>query len=344
MEEKALASDKIKADFSEMEKKLSLYVDKGRVTGFLQIREESGVTVKPDVSKIKPLKKVNDYEGQFLAVDCSTRTLKRANNWGIYLMRPCFAFVKQRDVKWGYTERMCTVIGDAYTRGDYLEDFRVELESQMALELIHNELTYSHYGNPHSRGDYVLLDGGGYFGGGKKFRVSLYDECKSRDINLLALSKRSSILHDEKGRDFMATTGMLAPYSVWVYSYVKEANKEENLYGDISVVKLCDDTPRVFRCDIMEYLSGRDVVELLSPLTFISEDPRCFGYPIPLFLAHKFSAPSEAMLLHYHDQIENMLKEAGLLDVLRREELVCSFPDELHGAKHAFDLEWVERV
>jgi len=339
-----LMNDKISEDLAEMEKKLSLYVDKGRVPSSAEVREEQVIAVKPDASNIKPLKKVSSYEGQFLAVDCSTRTLKRANNWGIYLMRPCFVFVKGRNVKWDYAERMCTVIGDAYTRGDYLEDFRVELESQMALGLIHNELKYSHHGNEYSRGDYVLLDGGGYFGGGKKFRVSLYDACKNRDVNLLALSKRSSILHDEKGRDFMATTGTLAPYSVWVYPYVKEANKEENLYGDISVVKLCDDSPRVFRCDIMEYLREHDVVKLLSPLTFVSEDPRCFGYPIPLFLAHKFSVPSEAMLLHYHDQIENVLKEAGLLDMLRREEKVYNFPDELHGAKHAFDLEWVERV
>ena len=337
-------NNKINEDLADMEKKLRLYVDKGRIPGSAEVREERIITVKPDASRIKPLKKVNSYEGQFLAVDCSTRTLKRANNWGIYLMRPCFVFVKERNVKWGYAERMCSIIGDAYTRGDYLEDVRVELESQMALELSHNELERSHHGNGSSRGDYVLLDGGGYFGGGKKFRVSLYEECKNRDINLLALSKRSSILHDEKGRDFMATTGMLATYPAWVYSHIKKADKEENLYGDISVVKLCDDSPRVFRCDIMEYLSDRDVAELLSPLTFVSEDPRCLGYPIPLFLAHKFSAPAEAMLLHYHDQIENVLKEAGLLDVLRREELACSFPDELHGAKHAFDLEWVKRV
>lgn len=343
MEEPSVIS-KIKNDLVEMEKKLGLYIDKGRVAGAFETKGESMVAVKPDVSKIKPLVKVDSYQGQFLAVDCSTRTLKRANNWGIYLMRPCFAHIEGRDVEWGYEERMCTVVGDAYTRGDYLEDFRVELESQMALELIYSKLKEFHHGNTHSRGDYVFLDGGGYFGGGKKFRVSLYDECKNRDINLLALSKRSTILHDEKGRDFMATTEMLAPYPAWVYSYVKKADKEENLYGDITVVKLCGDSQRVFRCDVMEYLGDLDVVELLSPLTFISEDPRCVGYPIPLFLAHKFSSPSEAMLLHYHDQIENMLKEAGLLDVLRREEFACSFPDELHGAKHAFDLEWVEHV
>jgi len=336
--------DRISEDLTDMEKKLSLYVDKGRVTGAIEVREERVIAVKPDKTLIKPLKKLKSFDGNFLAVDCSTRTLKRANNWGIYLMRPCFAFVKGRNVKWGYAERMCTVIGDAYTRGDYLEDFRVELESQMALELLRNEVESSHHGNTPSRGDYVLLDGGGYFGGGKKFRVSLYEECKNRDVNLLAISKRSPILHDERGRDFMATTGMLAPYPFWVYSYVKKADKEENLYGDISVVKLCEDSPRVFRCDIMEYLGDCDVVELLSPLTSISEDPRSLGYPIPLWLAHDFSAPSKAMLLHYYDEIEKALDEIGLLNILRREELTYNFPDELHGAKHAFDLEWITSV
>jgi hypothetical protein len=334
----------IEVDFDEMAKRLSLYADKGRVAGPQEMKSESMVNVRPDASRIRPLNSVDSYQGRFLAVDCSTRTLKRANNWGIYLMRPCFACVEGRNVKWGFKERICTVVGDAYTRGDYLEDVRVELESQMALELIHKELGRHDHGNEHSRGDYTLLDGGGYFGGGKKFRVSLYDECRDSGINLLALSKRSSILHDEKGRDFMATTGMLTAHPTWVYSHIKKANKEENLYGDISVVKLCGESPRLFRCDVMEYLNDRDVVELLSPLTFVSEDPRCLGYPIPLFLAHNFSAPSEAMLLHYHDQIEKTLNEAGLLELLKREELACNFPDELHGAKHAFDLEWVERV
>jgi len=33
------------------------------------------------------------------------------------------------------------------------------------------------------------------------------------------------------------------------------------------------------------------------------------------------------------------------LDVLRREELTCSFVDELHGVKHAYERElWSEYV
>jgi hypothetical protein len=46
------------------------------------------------------------------------------------------------------------------------------------------------------------------------------------------------------------------------------------------------------------------------------------------------------MLLSYHDQVENVLAEVGLLEILRREEFSCSFADELHGIKHAFEWEW----
>lgn len=335
---------KISKDLAEIQKKLGLYVDKGRVTGYMEVKGEPVIGFKPDVSRIKPLKKVSSFEGQFLAVDCSTRTLKRANNWGVYLMRPSYALVKWRNVEWGYEERLYAAVGDMYARRHLLEDYRMELESHMALKIVQTKFQTVFDGHNNVRRHYVLLDGGSYFGGERKFRVSLYEECKDREICLLAISKNSSILHDEKGRDFIATTGMLAPYPIWVYPSIKKSNREEHLYGDMSVVKLCQDSGRVFRCDIMEYLTNYEVEELLSPLTFLSEDPRCLGYPIPLFLAHEFSTPSEAMLLHYHDQIENVLEEVGLLDTLRREELACSFPDELHGAKHAFDLEWVERV
>jgi hypothetical protein len=123
--------NKITEDLADMKWKLSLYIDKGRAPGASEAKEEPLITTKPDVSKIKPLKKIDDHEGAFLAVDCSTRTIKRANNWGIYLMRSSYALVKTRDVEWGYKERLCTAIGDAYSRSNYLKDFRIELESQM---------------------------------------------------------------------------------------------------------------------------------------------------------------------------------------------------------------------
>ncbi|MDH5793536.1 MAG: hypothetical protein OEZ18_03105, partial [Candidatus Bathyarchaeota archaeon] len=87
-------SDNIKTDFADMEKKLKFYIDKGRVTGAVEVKEEPVISVKPDVSLIKPLKKISGFSGGFVAVDCSTRTLKRANNWGIYLMRAAYASVK----------------------------------------------------------------------------------------------------------------------------------------------------------------------------------------------------------------------------------------------------------
>jgi hypothetical protein len=334
----------VETDFVDMENKLKWYVEKGRVAGAVQASEEPLVSTKPDSSLIKPLNRQSDFVGSFMAVDCSTRTLKRANNWGIYLMRPAYAVVKNRVVTWGFKERVCTVVGDAYTRSNFLTDVRIELESQMALALLHDENLASDNEHIDPRSKYLLLDGGGYFGGERKFRVSLYEQCKKAGLNLLAICKNSPSLHDDRGRDFVATVSTLSSFGLWVYHPVRRADKDKSLYGDISVVKLCADGNRVFRCDIMDYLSQQDVCELLSPLTCISEDPRCVGYPISLFLAHEFSAPSDSMLLSYHDLIEEKLKGANLLDSLRREERCSSFADELHGSRHAFQWErWNEQ-
>jgi hypothetical protein len=330
----------IETDFAKMEMKLKCYVDKGRVAGGAEVREEPLIAVKPDASLIKPLKKVTTHTGSFIAVDCSTRTLKRANNWGVYLMRASCASVRGRTVDWSYSERVCTVVGDSHVRRSFLQDFRIELESQVALSTLKEALSNSYHVHGDVRSMYLLLDGGGYFGGERKFRVSLYDECEKHGINLLAISKNSPSLHDDKGRDLVATTYMMSPYDVWVYHPVRKADKDRSLYGDIAIVKLCADSSHVFRCDIMDYLTQKDISELLSPLTTVSEDPRCLGYPISLYLAHEFSAPSNSMLLSYHDQIEEKLNAAGLLETLRREERSCSFADEIHGVKHAFEWEW----
>jgi len=334
----------VEIDFSNMETKLRCYVDKGRVASGAEVREEPMVNVKPDAFLIKPLQRRTNFSGSFMAVDCSTRTLKRANNWGIYLMRPSYVVVKNRVVDWGFKERICTVVGDAYTRSNFLTDFRIELESQIALELLHNENEASYYEYADPRSNYLLLDGGGYFGGERKFRVSLYDRCEKIGLNLLAICKNSPSLHDDKGRDFVATASTLSSLDVWVYHPVRKADKDKSLYGDIAVVKLCKDSGHVFRCDIMDYLTGREMGELLSPLTSVSEDPRCIGYPICLYLAHEFSGPSDSMLLSYHDIIEEKLESANLLQNLRREEQCSSFGDELHGTRHAFQRErWNEQ-
>ena len=330
----------IKIDFAEMENKLKWYIDKGRIAVGSQVREEPLVAVKPDASLIKPLNKVTTYMGSFIAVDCSTRTLKRANNWGIYLMRASCASVRERTVDWSYSERICTVVGDSHVRRSFLQDFRIELESQVALRMLNEQLSKPYHVHGDVRSMYLLLDGGGYFGGERKFRVSLYDECEKNGVRLLAISKNSPSLHDDKGRDLVATTYNLTSHPIWVYYPVRKADKDRSLYGDIAIVKLCAESPHVFRCDIMDYLTQQDVVELLSPLTSVCEDPRCVGYPISLYLAHEFSAPSDSMLLSYYDQIEDKLNEVGLLEALRREERSCSFADEIHGVKHAFEWEW----
>ncbi len=328
-------NSRVKEDLAEMKKKLAEYVDKGRTVGGHEVRKEPMLAIRPDKSRIKPLRKVKSCDVHFMAVDCSTRTLKRANNWGIYLFRAAYAVVRGRDVNWDYEERICTVIGDAYVRRKILQDVRLERESELALNLVQEA----------GENDYLLLDGAGYFGGERKFWVELYEKCKAGGITLLAISKQSPTLHDEKGRDFMAATYMLSPvHLTWVYHPVTKANIHEHLYGDVSIVKLCEESLRVFRCDIMEYLTNGDVHELLSPLTFISEDPRCLGYPVTLWLAHDFSAPSDSKLLHYNDQVEQMLAASKLLDVLRMEELTCNFPDELHGVRHPFRWELIERV
>jgi hypothetical protein len=139
----------------------------------------------------------------------------------------------------------------------------------------------------------------------------------------------------------IASTSVLSPYETWVYHPIRVADRRHYLFGDISLVKLCAGSQRVFRCDVMEYLKGRNVEEILSPLTAVSEDARCLGYPVPLYLAHEFSGPSDTTLLHYYDVVEDRLKEAELSKKLHLEEQSSSFADELHGVQYAFRREGV---
>jgi len=333
----------IEANLAEMEKRLSLYVDKGRVATSLDAKEEQLLAIQPDLSKMTSLHKVSTYEGKFLAVDCSTRTLKRAHNWGIYLMRVGYAIVKRRSVTWGYAEEICTEVGDTHTRANILTHRRQNLESEMALKLLYaeDEGTASNPLRTLDEGDYILLDGASFFGEKTGFWISLYEECFRRNINLLCVSKQSSVLHDEKGRDFIASVYNSSAYPIWVYYPVAKADTDKHRYGDISIIKLCPDSPRAFRCDILDFLSGRQIDDLLSPLTSISEDPRCLGYPVPLWLAHDFTAPSDSNLLYYLDQISKRLTTAGIVNILRSEELSCNFADEIHNVRYPFKREMV---
>jgi len=312
-----------------MKQSLSRYLEKGRVAGYETVREEPSIAVKPAISNIIPLKQPEAINMNFFAVDCSTRTLKRANNWGIYLFRASYATVKNRIVDWGFEETIRTINGEPHVRRKLLQEIRLQLESKMALRLLSRA----------DENDYILLDGASYFGGERKFNVLLYDECEKIGVKLLAISKRSPMLHDERGRDLIAATYMLAPQESWVYYPVKTASIHDHLYGDVSIIKLSPESPRAFRCDIMSFLTGFDVEKLISPLRGISGDPRCLGYPVALWLAHDFSSVSASKLLEYHVKVEEALAEAGLLEVLRHEEIASNFADELHGAKYAFNRE-----
>jgi len=332
---------KIQEDLVELKTKLKSYVDNGRQIGYGNIKPQPLIVTKPDMTKIKPLKKVKKCDSRFLAVDCSTRTLKRAHNWGVYLMRVAYASVENRKVNWGYDESIVSAVGDRRYRSNFLMDRRLQLESEMALKLLHEEPTGGI--EPHGEtlrglceGDYVLLDGASFFGGKRGFHTALYDETLRKKVNLLAVSKQSPMLCDEKGRDFMASTSILASYPLWVYHPVKEANMAEHLYGDVSLVKLCEDSQHVFRCDIMDFLTSNNVSELLSPLTSLSEDPRCLGYPVTLWLAHEFSGASNSKILQYYDLIEKTLSADGILETFRREELSCSFADKIHGISRPY--------
>lgn len=327
-------SREVQVDITEMKEVLKSYMEKGQAVNFEEIKDEPSIVIRPVLANIAPLKKMGTCDVHFFAVDCSTRTLKRANNWGIYALRVSYATVKKRSVDWDFKERIKTIRGDSYVRRIILQETRLQLESEMALGLLCNA----------DENDFILLDGASYFGGERKFNAMLYEKCEKEGVRLLAISKQSPMLHDEKGRDLIAATYMLAPQGRWVYYPVKKAKVHEHLYGDVSIVKLCEDSPRAFRCDIMSYLTSNDIPKLLSPLCTISEDPRCLGYPVVLWLAHDFSGVSDTKLLQYYSQVEEELADAGLLEVLRQEELACNFADELHGVKYAFNREWIVNV
>ncbi len=332
-------SDKIQKDLAETRKKLSEYIDKGRAVSAPAVEKGPIVALKPEMDRVRPLKSMESYRGNFLAVDCSTKPLKRANNWGIYLLRTAYAFVtpEGKEVLWDHEERISTAIGDAHSRGAQLENMRFEYESKLALNLLKDVGL--------DEKDYLLLDGASLFGMKRRFSISLYEESQKRNVQLLAIAKSSPSLLDEKGRDFMVAVEISTAEPTWVYYPVKKADFHEHLYGDVSIIKLSPSTSRMFRCDIMHYLTDRKVDELLSPLTSVSEDPRCLGYPVSLFLAHDFSkVSSHSKLLQYLDLVEEELIEEGILDILRREELSNNFRNELYGIKHSFEWEMDWRV
>jgi hypothetical protein len=316
------------------------YVDKGALGKSAVHMEEVGyVSYFPQLQK--PLNYVRSFEGKFVAVDCSTKPLMRGNRFGIYLMRVAYASVnpseKDNPVTWGPTpleERMCTAIGDTISRRDKLKRARFEYESKLAETLL-PQLNSS---------DYLLLDGASYFGRPEdgRFAFALYEKAHRRDLKFLTVSKNSPSLLDNKGRDLISQIAVhMCTATPWVYPLKElKADLHKHRFGDISLVKLNTDSFRIFRCDIMNYLIGEDITQLLSPLISISDDPRCLGYPVSLYLAHNFAkVDSDAKLLHYRDLVEKALDDEGLLDSLKMEETLSNFRSEMYGRKYPWELE-----
>lgn len=328
-------------DLCSIVKTLKDYVDKGAFDGSaVQMHKPESISYSPQLQK--PLDFVRSFEGKFVAVDCSTKPLMRGNRFGVYLLRVAYASVnpseKENPVTWGPSpleERICTAIGDDVLRGEQLARLRFEFESKLA-ETILPQLDPS---------DYLLLDGVSYFGRpeDRRFTFALYEKAQRRSLKFLAISKNSPSLIDDKGRDFIANVAVqICTAKAWVYHPIKElkANLHKHRFGDGSLVKLNPESFRVFRCDIMDYLAEGDIVQLLSPLTSISDDPRCFGYPISLYLAHNFAkVGSEAKLLYYRGLLEKTLADEGLLISLKMEEALSNFRSELHGLKYPWELE-----
>jgi hypothetical protein len=332
----------LNGDLKSLVRTLKDYVDKGALReSVVDMEEPEHVSYFPELRK--PLDYVRSFEGKFVAVDCSTKPLMRGNRFGVYLIRVAYASVnpseKENPVTWGPTppeERMSTVVGDAISRRRKLERVRFEYESKLAETLL-PELESS---------DYLLLDGASYFGRpeDRRFAFTLYEEARRRNLKFLAISKNSPSLIDDKGRDLIAqvTVDMSTVTTALIYPIPElKANTDKHRFGDVSLVKLNPESFRVFRCDIMDYLVGGDIVRLLSPLTSISDDPRCLGYPVSLYLAHNFAkVSSDAKLLYCRDLVEKALVDADveLLNYLKFEEALSNFRSELYGLKHPWEL------
>jgi len=318
-------------------------VDNGALnSSAVDMEKSESIFYSPELQK--PLNFLRSFESKFVAVDCSTKPLMRGNRFGVYLLRVAYASVnpseKENPVTWGpcpLQERICAVKGDEITRRRQLERLRFEYESELAETLL-SQLDSS---------DYLLLDGVSYFGRpeDRRFALALYEKAHRRSLKFLAISKNSPSLLDDKGRDLRAQIAVdMSTAIAWVYHPIKElkADPHRNRFGDGSLVKLNPESFRIFRCDIMNYLAEGNIVQLLSPLTSISDDPRCLGYPVSLYLAHNFAkVDSEAKLLYCRELVENALADVDeeLLNYLKMEEALNNFRSELYGRRYPWELE-----
>jgi len=339
-------SDKIQGDLKSLVRTLKDYVDNGTFSvSAVDMEKPESISYFPELQK--PLEFLKSFEGKFVAVDCSTKPLMRGNRFGVYLLRVAHVSVnpseKENPVTWGpcpLQERICAAKGDNIARRRQLERLRFEYESELAETLL-SQLNSS---------DYLFLDGVSYFGRpeDRRFALALYEKARRRSLKFLAIPKNSPSLLDDKGRDLVAQIAVdMSTAIAWVYHPIKElkADPHKNRFGDGSIIKLNPGSFRIFRCDIMDYLTEGNIVQLLSPLTSISDDPRCLGYPVSLYLAHNFAkVDSEAKLLYCRELVEKALADEGLLNRLKMEEALSNFRSEFYGRKYPWELEEYEFV
>ena len=312
---------------------LCKYGEKGRVVNSLVTDAEPIMAHEPKLELLKPLKVLSSVDKVFAAVDCSTIPLMRGNNFGAYMFRTASTLVKSlhgKEVNWSYREHFQPVYGNETFRMRKLLSIRLDYESDMGLSIL----------DKLDRDDYLILDGGSFFGGTTGFSESLYEECRKRGIKLLAIPKRTQSTITLKGTDFLATLLTKVMKGVWLYHPYEVANTDEHVYGDISFVKLNTSTPIAFRCDIMKYLTENDLGELISPLTALSQDARCLGYPVCLYLAHQFTRTASPKMLYYREVLEREFceKDPYMFRKLLIEEALANFRSQvLYGAKHPWE-------
>ena len=290
---------------------------------------------------------------KFLSVDASSYPLIKANNWRIGVSRCAYVIVENVKGRWvvsqeSYEDHIFPVVAPINQRKYLIWAKLRKFESQLAIKQLKNL-------EPE---DFCLMDGAAFFDihGGTRYSLDLYNICSKKQIRLLMIPKNSPILHDDKGRDLLAVINI---YSLklqkdgklgkcWVYHPIREAELREDLYGDVACVRLSPSSPKVFRCDIMDYLvaEGKSyIVKILSELSSLSMDARCNGYPAPLFLAHQRTKIPKAKLLEYHEAVQLKLSEEGLLDFVLNEAEIASFRKHLLGLTYDFDLpEDIEEV
>jgi hypothetical protein len=288
--------------------------------------------------------------GRLLSVDASSYPLLTGNNWRIGVSRCAYVVVEVKDEKpvvtsEGYEDHLFQVVCPPSSRPYEVWDKLRRFESELTLKLIKD----------FDAEDFCLLDGAAYFGGSRSFTLNLYNEAKRRNLQMIMIPKNSPRLKDSKGRDLLANLSLMGVKlkadgkleEVWTYYPVEMVKVGSlNLYAEVSCVKLSPSSPRVFRCDIIDYLLEENGIEtavrVASQLAYLSRDARCDGYPAPLYLAHQRTRIPESKLLEYEEEIYQRFGEEGILDELLREAEVAGFRKTLLGLLH--DYEWFEEL